>query len=84
MEPLVLSSVCPQPVHVSLKFDNIEDPVSIRRVKNRFCVHRQQFPLTVSYAVTIHKSQGLSLDSAIIDLSDKVIGEGMAYLALSS
>ena len=60
-----------------------EDPVSIRRVKNRFCVlkqfyvHRQQSPLTVSYAVTIHKSQGLSLDSAIIDLSDKVFGEGM-------
>ena len=74
---------------VIVKFDNIEDPVSIRRVKNRFCVlkqfyvHRQQFPLTVSYAVTIHKSQGLSLDSAIIDLSDKVFGEGMAYVALS-
>ena len=71
---------------VIVKFDNIEDPVSIMRIfcaLKQFYVHRQQFPLTVFYAFTIHKSQGLSLDSAIIDLSDKVCGEGMAYVALS-
>ena len=58
------------------------------RITSRFCVsrkfyiHRGQFPLIVAYAITIHKSQGLSLDCAIIDLSDKVFGEGMAYLGL--
>ena len=33
--------------------------------------------------MTIHKSQGLSLDRAIIDLSSLVFEEGMAYVALS-
>ena len=71
---------------VTVKFDNIEEPYD---VKSRFCVlknfyiHRQQFPLILAYAVTIHKSQGLSLDCAIIDLFSQVFGEGMAYVALS-
>ena len=46
-------------------------------------MYRKQFPLTVAYAVTIHKCQGLSLDCAIIDLSDKVFCAGMAYVAVS-
>ena len=37
----------------------------------------------MAYAITIHKNQGLSLDCAIIDLSERVFGEGMAYVALS-
>ena len=48
-----------------------------------FYVYREQFPLILAYAVTIHKCQGLSLDCAIVDLSDKVFSAGMAYLALS-
>ena len=42
-----------------------------------------KFPLILAYAVTIHKCQGLSLDCAIVDLSDKVFSAGMAYVALS-
>ena len=33
--------------------------------------------------MTIHKCQGLSLDCAIVDLSDKVFSAGMTYVALS-
>ena len=33
--------------------------------------------------MTIHKCQGLSLDSAIIDLSDKIFDDDMAYVTLS-
>ena len=33
--------------------------------------------------MTIHKCQGLSLDCAIVDFSDKVFSAGMAYVALS-
>ena len=33
--------------------------------------------------MTIHKCQGLSLDCAIVDLSDQVFSAGMAYVALS-
>ena len=46
-------------------------------------MHRTQFPLILAYAV-IHKCQGLSLDCAIVDLSDKVFAEGMACVALST
>ena len=46
-------------------------------------IHRKQFPLILSFAITIHKCQGLSLDTAIIDLSTDFLGDGMAYVALS-
>ena len=37
----------------------------------------------LAYAITIHKSQGLSLNCTIVDLSDRVFSAGMAYVALS-
>ena len=39
--------------------------------------------MILTFAVTIHKRQGLSLDNAIIYLSDRVFSPGMAYVALS-
>ena len=39
--------------------------------------------MILAYEVTIHKCQGLSLDCAIVDLSEKVFSPGMAYVALS-
>lgn len=41
-----------------------------------------QYPLRLAWAVTVHKSQGLSLDAAIIDLT-KAFTPGMGYVALS-
>ena len=52
-------------------------------VLKSYFVYRTQFPLILAYAVTIHKCQGLSLDCAIVDLSDKVFADGMTYVALS-
>ena len=42
-----------------------------------------QFPLTLGWAVTIHKSQGLTIDSILLDLGNRAFASGQAYVGLS-
>ena len=75
--------------HISVQFDGMQYPYDVERVKSKFMimkkmyVHRKQFPLILAFAVTVHKCQGLSLDCAVMDLSNEVFCSGMAYVALS-
>uniref|UniRef100_A0A1X7UND0 ATP-dependent DNA helicase n=1 Tax=Amphimedon queenslandica TaxID=400682 RepID=A0A1X7UND0_AMPQE len=66
---------------ISIKFDHIDVPCDIEWVTSRFMLsknlytHRKQFPFILSYAITIHNCQGLSLETAIIYLSTDVFGD---------
>ena len=44
---------------------------------------RQQLPLKLSWAVTIHKSQGITLEKAWINIGPPEQTAGMTYVAIS-
>jgi ATP-dependent DNA helicase PIF1 len=44
---------------------------------------RRQFPLRLAYGITVHKSQGLTLSRAVINLAAKEHALGLSYVAVS-
>ena len=44
---------------------------------------RKQFPLVLAWAITIHKSQGMTLDRAVIDVGVKEFSPGLSFVAIS-
>jgi len=68
---------------------NIGEKVFITRlslspsdVKIPFKFQRRQFPISVSFAMTINRSQGQSLKSVGIYLSSPVLSHGELYVAI--
>jgi len=60
------------------------DPMTwYMRVSECGKIRRTQYPLILAFAMSIHKSQGCSLDMVRVDLGGQVFGEGMSYVALS-
>eukprot|EP00116_Pleurobrachia_bachei_P000093 sb/3460355/ len=75
--------------HLRVQFDGVDGVTDLRRDKREVMAyhngyfHRSQFPICLSYGMTIHKSQGLSLTSAMVDIGKGTFADGQAYVALS-
>ena len=73
--------------YVLVEFDNGETAKIIRHdfefYNNETLIAvRKQFPLRSAYAITIHKSQGMSLDKLVVDCA-RIFERGQAYVAIS-
>ena len=62
---------------IEYEYDVINDKIEQNIIGSFY-----QFPLKLAYAITIHKSQGLSIDNLAVDLS-YIFSPAQAYVALS-
>lgn len=51
--------------------------------KTPYIQKTKQFPVKLAYAFTIHKAQGQTYDSVILDLNSHIFAPGQLYVALS-
>jgi len=58
-------------------------PVISELIENSATLERIQVPLKLSWAISIHKSQGLTLEKATVDIGTTEKVWGLAYGALS-
>ncbi len=73
--------------HIKVLFKNgltIDIPFNEYKYEDsKYKIIRLQIPLILAYASSIHKSQGLSLDYAILDLGVSLFSPALGYVSLS-
>lgn len=57
-------------------------PMVVEQIHKKFICSRKQFPFLLSWAISCHRSQGKTLESAIVDVSTSFT-DGQSYVALS-
>jgi len=58
------------------------DPIK-RRIVSKTIGTFTQYPIKLAWAITVHKSQGLSFDKVVIDMGNGAFVNGQMYTALS-
>ena len=64
------------------RFDMSEFVMAGEHLEERARASLTQFPLRLAYAITIHKSQGMSIENLVCDLNH-IFANGQLYVALS-
>jgi len=76
-------------IPIKIKITVKKREFEIDRVKGKFevfpgaFIYKNQFPIILVYGITIHKSQGMSLECCIADIGNNIFSCGQTYVALS-